>query len=81
MYFNKWIQFALSLVIAVTAWAAAFDWTTIFSQKTAASIAGIVAVIKLVTNAIAPSSTQQVVPNGGAIVAQVSTKQTTAGNG
>lgn len=68
MLLNKWIQFAMSLIIAVTGWAAAFDWTTIFSQKTAAGIAGTVGVFKLITNALAPSTTQVITPTGGTVV-------------
>lgn len=70
MYLNKWIQFALSLVIVVTGAMAGFDWTLVFSQGTSAKIAGAIGAIKLVTNAIAPAATEKVVPTGGAIVAQ-----------
>lgn len=70
MYFNKWIQFALSLVIVVTGAMAGFDWTTVFSAATSAKIAGVIGVVKLITNALAPAATQRVVPAGGMIVAQ-----------
>ena len=70
MYLNKWIQFALSLVIVVTGAMAGFDWTTFFSAATSAKIAGAIGLIKLVTNAIAPAATQQVHPVGGVLVAQ-----------
>ena len=69
MYFNKWIQFALSLVIVITGAMAGFDWTTVFEQSTSAKIAGVIGVIKLITNAIAPAATQRLQPTGGVIVA------------
>ncbi len=70
MYFNKWIQFAMSLLIVITGAMAGFDWTLVFSQETSARIAGFIGVVKLVTNALAPAATQQVRPAGGLIVAQ-----------
>ena len=70
MYFNKWLQFALSLLIVITGAMAGFDWTTVFSQETSARIAGVIGIMKLITNALAPAATQQVRPAGGLIVAQ-----------
>ncbi len=70
MYFNKWLQFALSLLIVVTGAMAGFDWTIVFSQETSARIAGVIGILKLITNALAPAATQQVRPAGGLIVAQ-----------
>lgn len=42
----------LNIAIVILASMAAFDWTVIFSAPTAASIAGILATLKLVINAL-----------------------------
>ena len=68
MYFNKWIQFALSAGVVITGAMAGFDWTSVFSAETSAKIAGAIGVIKLITNAIAPATTATVTKTGGTIV-------------
>ena len=74
MYLNKWIQFAMSLVVVLTGAMAGFDWTTVFSTETSAKIAGAVGIIKLITNAIAPSATVAATPTGRTIVTHVDAK-------
>jgi hypothetical protein len=68
MVLNKWIQFALSALLALLGFAASFDWTTLVSVKSAGVIVGIIGVFKMLMNALAPAPSQASTPTGGTII-------------
>lgn len=68
MLLNKWLQFALAALVALLGFAASFDWTTLVSSKSAGVIVGVIGVFKMITNALAPSTTQVITPTGGSVV-------------
>lgn len=68
MLLNKWIQFALAALVALLGFASSFDWTTLVSAKTAGVIVGVIGVFKMITNAMAPKTTQVIQPTGGTVV-------------
>lgn len=65
---NKWVQFAMSAAIVLSGALIAFDWTTLVSPTTAATIVSVLGLIKLVTNAIAPAAGVQTTPTGGGLI-------------
>jgi hypothetical protein len=68
MLTNKWMQFGLNIIIAIMGTIAAFDWTSVVSASTAATIATVIALGKAVMNTLLPSAGQTITPTGGTIV-------------
>ena len=51
---NKWVMFGLSLLTALLGFAVSFDWTTLFSAKTAGIIVAVIGMVKMVTSTMLP---------------------------
>lgn len=73
MLANKWINFALSAVVAVMGFAATTDWTSLFSAKTAGGITMGVAVLKMVLNLLAPAAGATVAPTTSSLITHQAT--------
>jgi len=72
MLTNKWVQFALSLVIALLGYLATVDWTTLLPSK-AGVIVSVIGVAKMILNALAPSANATVIPTGGSVITHTTT--------
>lgn len=68
MLTNKWIQFGLSVAMALSAGAASLDWSSVLTPSHAAGVAAGIATAKALLNLAAPGPGAIVSPTGGAVV-------------
>lgn len=68
MLTNKWIQLAISLLIALDGWAVTFNWVSVTNATLAGAIVGVAGTAKMILNAIEPSAGQTVKPTGNTLI-------------
>jgi hypothetical protein len=68
MLVNKWIQFGLSALIGVLGVAAGWDWTAVVGVATAGKVVAGIALVKGVTNILAPAPGTTAAPSSGSVI-------------
>lgn len=68
MLTNKWIQFAISLLITLDGFAVTFNWLSVTNATVAGAIVAVAGTAKMILNALAPAAGVSITATGNSLI-------------